>query len=125
MPQEKKRRLLYRSYKIKSCHNRQQERRVFCMVPETPAQKLKALRIRKGLSMEALANILGIGKTTVAAWESGKSVPSVEKLREITKFYNISTDWIFENELQEKELLRAWRELSPEKRAAILTLITS
>ena len=95
------------------------------MVPETPAQKLKALRIRKGLSMEALANILGIGKTTVSAWESGKSVPSVEKLREITKFYNISTDWIFENELQEKELLRAWRELSPEKRAAILTLITS
>jgi transcriptional regulator with XRE-family HTH domain len=84
------------------------------MVPETPAQKLKALRIRKGLNMEALARILNVGKTTVAAWESGKSVPSVEKLQALASFYNISTDWIFSNELQEKELLRAWRSLTPE-----------
>ena len=96
---------------------------MFCMVPETPAQKLKALRIRKGLSLEALARILNVGKTTIAAWESGKSVPSVEKLQALASFYNISTDWIFSNELQEKELLRAWRSLSPTKRAAVLELI--
>ena len=98
---------------------------MFCMVPDSPAQKLKALRIRQGLSKEALAKCLNVSKSTITAWETGANVPNTEKLLAIANFYNVSTDWIFSNELQEIELLHAWRNLSPEKRAAVLTLISS
>ena len=35
-------------------------------------EKLKALRLERGLTLEELGNMVGIGKSTVRKWESGQ-----------------------------------------------------
>ena len=35
------------------------------------AQRIKALRKEKGLTLEQVANIVGVGKSTVRKWETG------------------------------------------------------
>ena len=40
-------------------------------VPESMAQKIKDLRQRRGMTLEQVANIVGVGKSTVRKWETG------------------------------------------------------
>lgn len=55
---------------------------------------LKNLREEKGLTQTGFANLIGSKQQTVASWESGTSKPDVLMLKEIAKFYNVSTDWL-------------------------------
>lgn len=41
------------------------------MEKSTMAQKIKLLRKAKGLTLEEVANIVGVGKSTVRKWEEG------------------------------------------------------
>ena len=38
---------------------------------EGMAQRIKALRLEKGLTLEYVANVVGVGKSTVRKWETG------------------------------------------------------
>lgn len=38
---------------------------------EDTARKIKELRLAKGLTLEQVANIVGVGKSTVRKWETG------------------------------------------------------
>lgn len=40
-------------------------------VPESMAQKIKDLRQQRGMTLEQVANIVGVGKSTVRKWETG------------------------------------------------------
>ena len=40
-------------------------------VPESMAQKIKELRQKRGLTLEQVANVVGVGKSTVRKWETG------------------------------------------------------
>lgn len=53
---------------------------------------LKALRINKGLSQTDTATALGVNRKTVSAWESGKSMPTVDKIDAICTLYGVSYD---------------------------------
>ena len=44
------------------------------------AEKLQLMRKREGLSQEDLAEKLGISRQAVSKWESGQSVPDLNKL---------------------------------------------
>lgn len=57
-------------------------------------QRLKELRLSKGLSQKELAEKLNIGRTTVCEYERGKIVPKQEGLLEIANFFNVSTDYL-------------------------------
>lgn len=61
------------------------------------AQRLRALRKRKGLSQMDVARILGITRTAYNKYESGASAPS-RKLRELAQLYQVSTDYILGEE---------------------------
>ena len=41
------------------------------MAIENMAQKIKELRQTKGLTLEQVANVVGVGKSTVRKWETG------------------------------------------------------
>lgn len=41
------------------------------MAIETMAQKIKELRKAKGLTLEQVADVVGVGKSTVRKWETG------------------------------------------------------
>lgn len=54
--------------------------------------KLKELRAEKGISQQQLAIRLGVSRSTVAMWETGKSVPDAIMLNEIADYFNCSID---------------------------------
>ncbi len=77
------------------------------------ANKIKILRENKGLSQKALADNLGITRSSVNAWEQGISVPSTQYIVELANLFEVSTDYLlnFKNDkainidgLNEKEI---------------------
>ena len=56
------------------------------------AENLQMLRKEKGLSQENLAEKCQISRQAIAKWESGESVPTIEKLCFLADFYDLSLD---------------------------------
>ncbi len=61
--------------------------KVFC-------ERIKELRLEKGLNQEQLANILGIGKASVSDWETGKSEPVFSNVILLADFFDVSIDYL-------------------------------
>ena len=55
-------------------------------------QTLWELRERAGLSQEELAQRLGVSRQAVSKWETGQSVPDVERLVALSRLYAVSVD---------------------------------
>ena len=55
-------------------------------------EKLQELRKNKGLTQEELAASLYVSRTAVSKWESGRGYPSIESLKQIAKFFDITID---------------------------------
>jgi putative transcriptional regulator len=45
-------------------------------LPRYDAKTVKAVRLALGLSQSVFADVLGVSKKTVEAWESGRNIPS-------------------------------------------------
>jgi DNA-binding XRE family transcriptional regulator len=56
------------------------------------AENLKQLRKERGLSQEALAELLDVSRQAVSKWEQGEGYPEVEKLLYLAQTLNISLD---------------------------------
>ena len=54
---------------------------------ETLGQKIKKLRLEKGLKQVDLAKVLGVSDDMVRNWEKGRTVPSGKLLREIERYF--------------------------------------
>lgn len=61
------------------------------------AQKLTELRIQRGLSQEALANLLGISRQSISNWERGEVSPDTENLILLSKLYGCTLDELVGN----------------------------
>ena len=53
---------------------------------------LKELRSSMGFSQQKLADKLGVSRSTVAMWESGKSRPRAELLPKLAKLFGCSIE---------------------------------
>lgn len=53
---------------------------------------LKAARVNKGLNQQEAANIIGVSRTTLQAWETYKSYPTVAQLPAIEAAYDVKYD---------------------------------
>lgn len=71
------------------------------------SEKLQELRKNRGLTQEELAQALFVSRTAVSKWESGRGYPSIDSLRELSKFFSVSIDALLSGEklisLAEKE----------------------
>lgn len=56
--------------------------------------RLKELRLAKGLSQVALADALGVSKSIIGAYETGDRKPSYEAQEELADFFNVSIDYL-------------------------------
>lgn len=55
-------------------------------------ENLKYLRKREGLTQEELAEKLNVSRQSVTKWESGQSLPDIEKVKEIAYMFSVSVD---------------------------------
>ena len=55
-------------------------------------EKLQELRKSKGLTQEELAEALYVSRTAVSKWESGRGYPSIDSLKEISRFFSVTID---------------------------------
>ena len=58
------------------------------------ADRIKILRENNNLTQSELAKKLNITRSSVNAWEMGISVPSTSYIIEISRFFNVSTDYL-------------------------------
>ena len=55
-------------------------------------EKLQKLRKSRSLTQEELAEALFVSRTAVSKWESGRGYPSIDSLKEISRFFSVSID---------------------------------
>lgn len=67
------------------------------------ADKIMALRKKKGWSQEELAEKLGISRQSVSKWESGASIPDIDKIIMLSRIFQVSTDYLLKEEMEEEE----------------------
>ena len=55
-------------------------------------EKLQELRKSRSMTQEELAASLFVSRTAVSKWESGRGYPSIDSLKEISRFFSITID---------------------------------
>jgi len=60
--------------------------------------RIQELRKGKGLSQEQLADVLGVSRQAVSKWESGQSLPEIEKLIAMSQLFEVTVDYILKGE---------------------------
>ena len=55
-------------------------------------EKLAELRKSKGLTQEELAGELFVSRTAISKWESGRGYPSIDSLKEISRYFSVTID---------------------------------
>ncbi len=60
-----------------------------------PKISLKAARVNSGFTQRDVAEKLNVTKKTVSSWESGKTMPKLDKIEALCSLYNISFDSLF------------------------------
>lgn len=81
---------------------------------------LKALRLKKKLTQAQLAQKLGLTKSVISAYETGLRMPSYDVLINISKTFEVSTDYLLGQELKNTIDLSG---LSDDEKTALLNLI--
>lgn len=78
----------------------------------------KLIKLRKdcNLSQEQLANKLNVSASAIGMWEQGRRQPDNETLTKMANIFNVSTDYLLDNEISQefkeqseenKEILKA------------------
>ena len=57
-------------------------------------ERLKELRIEKGLTQDQLAQETGISRSAIGFWENGKKIPLASVIVVLAKYFNVSTDYL-------------------------------
>ncbi len=68
----------------------------------TLGQKLKKLRVDKGLTQKDLADQLHVTFQTISKWENDENEPDISTLRELSKLYDCSVDYLINEEEKAK-----------------------
>ena len=55
-------------------------------------EKLQELRKNRSLTQEELAEALFVSRTAISKWESGRGYPSIDSLKEISRFFSVTID---------------------------------
>ena len=63
------------------------------------ADKIITLRKQYGWSQEELAEKLNISRQSVSKWESGTSIPDLDKIIKLSGLFGVSTDYLLKDEL--------------------------
>lgn len=99
----------------------------------TFSEKLVGLRRKAGLSQEELASRLEVSRQAVSKWESGQTLPDLERAAALSRLFGVSLDYLLKEELEAPEAPQAepaappepekpLRRVSPEEARQVLEL---
>lgn len=63
-------------------------------------EKICELRKQKGLSQEALGNIIGVSRQAISKWELDEMIPGWESIGQLSKYFGVGLGY-FTNELDD------------------------
>ena len=55
-------------------------------------ENIVALRKKRGLTQEKLAEVFEVSRQSVTKWESGECIPNIELVCRIAEYFNITVD---------------------------------
>lgn len=61
-------------------------------------EKLQRLRRDRGITQEELAADIYVSRTAVSKWESGRGYPSIDSLRDISRYFSVTIDELLSSE---------------------------
>ena len=64
----------------------------------TFAEKISAERAKKNISQAEVARAVGVTQTTISYIESGDKIPSVALLKRLAQYFEVSMDYLMNNE---------------------------
>ena len=56
------------------------------------SEKLQELRKSRSMTQEELAESLFVSRTAISKWESGRGYPSIDSLKQISRFFSVTID---------------------------------
>lgn len=56
--------------------------------------RLQALRKMQSLTTIKLAEIINVPSSSISRWENGINYPTIETLRDLSKYFDVSTDYL-------------------------------
>lgn len=69
------------------------------------ADKIIQLRKERNWSQEELASQLGVSRQSISKWESGSSLPDLDKIIKLSQIFDVSTDYLLKEEMENEETL--------------------
>ena len=101
-------------------------------------ERIKELRLARNMTQKELADMLGVDRTAVVKYETGKNGPTSEILIKLSKIFNVSLEYLLgvddikEEEIKKdlttkysdevKKIYEILSELSPENQKKLLEL---
>lgn len=52
------------------------------------------MRLENGVSQEDIAKLLNMSKMAISHWERGNSEPSIEQLKILARYFDVSVDYL-------------------------------
>lgn len=65
------------------------------------SDKIQYYRKKKQLSQEQLGEQLGVSRQSISKWESEQSLPEIDKIILMSRYFDVSTDYLLKDELEE------------------------
>ena len=100
--------------------------------------RLKELRVQTKLSQAQLSTRLGYGKSTLGAWELGRTQPGIEGLITLANYFNVTVDYLIgksdfsvtpqhQNMMEvfpyERQVIKAYRALAPSQQEMVSRML--
>lgn len=77
----------------------------------TFGQKIKKLRIDAGLTQKELAEKMNVSFQTVSKWESDQNEPDITNIKELSKIFNCSFEYLFSDDTEPKPVINNQEEV--------------
>lgn len=56
--------------------------------------RIKELRKKKGLSLQQVADVVGVGNSTISRYETGKREPKLETWKALSDFFGVTIEYL-------------------------------
>lgn len=88
------------------------------------SEKLIKLRKEKGLSQEEFGNEINVSRQAVSKWENGETKPDTDKIQEIVKKFNITYEYLLDDEIENMEQTKKAINKKSNKKIVLKVILT-